>query len=451
MTRGLAGLGVLVLGFGLGAALALAQAGVFDPDRILPGVSIEDVAVGGLTEAEAADLLQEVAAEIRTRPLTLRLAADEVTLTAAELGLRVHVEEALRQAVQAGRAGPWWLRARTTAHLISSGLRVPLRVSVDRRALRRLVAGLAAELAPRPQDAQVTVERGMVVVVRPGRPGLTLDVEATVREIAWALASGAETAEAVVAVAEPGFTTAEAEELRAPLARYSTVVAGDANRVHNVALAAGYLRGRILAPGETFSYNAAVGPRTAERGFREAPVLVDDELVPGDGGGVCQVSSTLFNVALLADFAIESRLNHSRPVAYLPMGRDATVVYDQVDLRFRNTTGHHVLLWAELVGRRLTITAFGTPEEGKAVEVVVTDRRELPPPQEPVRKYDARLDAGTVVARTAQPGYRVKTWRVVTVDGRVVRRDFIGRSVYRPVPPTIRIGTRRIRQLSARS
>jgi len=449
MKRGLAGLLVLLLGFGSGAGLALARAGLFDAHRILPGVSIEDLAVGGLTEAEAADILRQRADRLLTRPLTLRLGADEVTLTAAELGLRLHVDEAARQARQVGRTGSWWQRARTLADLVSVGRRVPLRASIDRRALRRLVAGLAAELAPRPQDARVTVERGVVVIVQPGRPGLTLDVEATVREIAWAIGSGAGEAEAVVAVADPDFTTAEARELRAPLARYSTLVAGDANRMHNVALAAGAIRGQILAPGETFSYNAAVGPRTAERGFREAPVLIDDELVPGDGGGVCQVSSTLFNVALLADFAIESRASHSRPVAYLPMGRDATVVYGQVDLRFRNTSGGHVLLWAELVGRQLTITAFGTPEEGKEVEVVVTDRHVLAPPKGTVRKYDARLDAGTVVAHDAQPGYRLTTWRIVTVDGRVVRRDVIGQSVYRPVPHTIRIGTRRTRQLGA--
>jgi len=450
MKRGLAGLGVLVVGFGVGAAVVLAQAGVFDSARILPGVFIEHIPVGGLTAVEATALLRQRSQDPLSRTVIVGLATDEIELTQTELGLRILIDEAVQEALNLGRVGPWWQRALTMIRLATDGEQVPLRSTLDRRALRRLIAGLAGEVAPQPQDAQVTVERGAVVIVHPGRAGRTLDVEATVRQIAAAIAAGAVRADAVVTVAEPGFTTAEAKELRVPLARFTTTVAGDANRVHNIALAASLIRGRILAPGETFSYNDVVGPRTVERGFLEAPVLIDDELVAGDGGGVCQVSSTLFNVALLADFAIESRANHSRPVAYLPLGRDATVVYDQIDLRFRNTSGHHVLLWAELVGRRLTVTAFGTPEEGKEVEVVVTDYREVAPPEGAVTKYDPKLDEGVVVAQDAQPGYRVKTWRVVTVHGTVVRRDFIGRSVYRAVPRTIRVGSGKARRLSAR-
>jgi vancomycin resistance protein YoaR len=171
-------------------------------------------------------------------------------------------------------------------------------------------------------------------------------------------------------------------------------------------------------------------------------VLVDDELVPGDGGGICQVSSTLFNVALLADFKILTRVNHSRPVAYLPAGRDATVVYGQLDLLFRNTTGSHVLLWTEIDGRRLTISAFGTPAEDVEVAVEVTNRVSIPASDETVTKKDPALEAGKTVVREAQPGLRVKTYRVVRVGGEVVRRELIGSSYYRPVRRTIKVGTK---------
>jgi len=450
MRRGLAGLCVLVLGLAAGAGVALAQNGVFESDRIFPEVYIEGIPVGGRTPAEAAELLWGSAQALLNRTLVLHLATEEVVLTHAELGLRVRGAEAIQEAYQVGRVGPWW--ARVPARLgWGAATSIPLRSTLDRRVLRRLIIGLAGEIAPEPRDAQVTVEAGAVVIVQPGRPGRTLDVEATVRQIAAAMAAGASDTDAVVTVAEPAFTTADAQELRAPLAEFTTTIAGDANRLHNVTLAASFLRGRLLAPDEVLSYNQTVGPRTVERGFREAPVLIDDELVAGDGGGVCQVSSTLFNVALLADFEVLSRANHSRPVAYLPLGRDATVVYDQLDLRLRNTSGRHVLLWAEVHGRRLTVTAYGTPEAGKAVEVVVTDLQELAPPEGTVTKHDPKLDEGTVVAQDAQPGYRVKTWRVVAVHGTEVRRDFIGRSVYRAVPRTIRIGTRRARQISARN
>jgi vancomycin resistance protein YoaR len=308
--------------------------------------------------------------------------------------------------------------------------------------LRGLLEDLAAELDAAPKDAEVTVREGRVVLVAPSRPGQTLDVAATAGRIVAALDARRSEVEAVIAVAPPGFTTEEARELRGLLASYTTRMAVNANRTHNISLASSFVRGVLLPPGAVFSYNKVVGPRTIERGFREAPVLVDDELVPGDGGGICQVSSTLFNVALLADFKILTRVNHSRPVAYLPAGRDATVVYGQLDLLFRNTTNSHVLLWTEVSGRRLTISAYGTPADGTEVAVEVANRQEIPAPPETVTKQDPTLDAGKTLVREPQAGLRVKTYRVVRVGGEVVRRELIGTSYYRPVRRTIKVGTK---------
>src|SRR3989304_4736262 len=121
--------------------------------------------------------------------------------------------------------------------------------------------------------------------------------------------------------------------------------------------------GRARRPGGVLSYNEAGGPRPPELGYLPAPVLLNNILVPGDGGGVCQVSSTLFNVALLADLAVLEGRNPPRPGAHLPIGRDATVVYGGQDLRFQNTTSGPLLLWSTVRGRRLTITLYG-PAQG---------------------------------------------------------------------------------------
>jgi vancomycin resistance protein YoaR len=450
MKRALAGLIILLVGVSAGAITAFARDIAFHAGRIFPGISIDSLPVGGLTPAEAEQAVQRLAEARLSRLLVVHLATEEVVFTHAELGLRVGTEGAVQRAFELGRLGPWWQQVRARLQIAGGGATVPLRVELDRRALRRLIGSLSEEISPVPQEAEVSVSRGEVVMVRPSRPGRTLEVEATVRQIAAAIVAGATDTDAVVAVTDPVFTTAKAQALRTPLARVATTMASNPDRIHNIELAASFVRGRLLAPGEIFSYNAAVGPRTIERGFKAAPVLIDDELVPGDGGGICQVSSTLFNVALLADFEILSRTNHSRPVAYLPLGRDATVVYDWLDFRFRNASGHHVLLWAEVRGRRLIITAYGTATAAKGVEILVTDHEEIAPPEGTVTKEDPELDEGTVVARDAQPGYRVKTWRVVTLDGIEVRHEFIGTSVYRPVPRTIKIGIRKTRQLSER-
>lgn len=446
--RGLRGFALAALLLFAGAALGMGAAAVRDwvayAGRIYPGVAISGIPVGGLSPDEASAVLKPRVEHRLRSPLVIRLADRDATFTRAEVGLRGRPEEAVQAAYALGRTGSLWQRARARVALARRGVHLPLRFDHDTKRLHRLLTDLASELDARPRDAEVTVRSGAVVLVARSRSGQTLDVEATRARVVAALEAGVPQIEAVVRIVAPEFTTEEAGDLRVLLASYTTRMAANPNRTHNIALASGFVHGVILPPDGVFSYNKTVGPRTLERGFKEAPVLVDDELVPGDGGGICQVSSTLFNVALLADFKILSRTNHSRPVAYLPAGRDATVVYAALDLLFRNTTGRHVLLWTEVRDSRLTISAFGTPAETKEIVILIEDREVIPPPSGTVTKHDPELAAGTVVTREAQPGLRVKTYRVVKVGGEVARREYIGTSYYRPVPRTIKVGTKRL-------
>src|SRR5207247_4718592 len=115
-------------------------------------------------------------------------------------------------------------------------------------------------------------------------------------------------------------------------------------RIHNAQLVSHLVDNKLIAPGTTFSFNAATGARTAAKGFREAPVIINGELQTGLGGGVCQVSTTVFNAAYEAGLPITARTNHALYISHYPQGRDATGDYPSVDLRFVNDTGHWLLL-----------------------------------------------------------------------------------------------------------
>lgn len=411
--------------------------------RVLPGISIAGAPVGGLTPDQAQDVAEAAAAAALSRSVTINAQQERFTLTYGELGLISHVREAVSDAYGFSRQTPWLQLVFTRLHLAWQPMDIPIRYSWNPAAITKVLTPLAAEIESKPQNAAVTVQNGQVAITRESRSGRRLDILATAARIRTALGTGTHEVTAVMRVKEPEFTSEHARAIVAPLGRFATSVPGSANRVHNVALAASYLSGTIVAPGGVFSYNKVVGPRTGARGFREAPVLIDYELVPGDGGGVCQVSSTLFNVAVLADFEIIARANHSRPVAYLPLGRDATVSYGSHDLQFKNTTAHHILLWAWVANRRLTVMAFGAPEPGKDVAIEVARSGMIAPPNGTRTKRDPQLAEGKVVERKPLPGYRAKTYRVVTVNGEVVRRELIGSSVYPAVARTIKIGTKR--------
>lgn len=153
------------------------------------------------------------------------------------------------------------------------------------------------------------------------------------------------------------------------IAEYSTPMAGrNGNQSFNVNKSANTLSGVIVAPDETFSFNGRVGVTDAAHGYKSAAVYSQGKVIQSAGGGVCQVSSTLYSAALRADLGIVSRSNHSMPVNYLPLGQDAAVADYGPDLKFKNNTGNHIYIQAFSNGGSITTRIFGT-NTGKNVEV----------------------------------------------------------------------------------
>ncbi len=144
-----------------------------------------------------------------------------------------------------------------------------------------------------------------------------------------------------------------------PIAQYTTYFdASQINRTVNIRLAAKALDGKRLAPGERFSFNGSVGERTAEAGYKEALIIEGDVFTPGLGGGICQVSSTLYNAAILANLEILERHHHTLPISYVPPGQDATVAYPILDFKFKNTTGANLLIRSSVEGGTLTFKLY---------------------------------------------------------------------------------------------
>jgi vancomycin resistance protein YoaR len=228
--------------------------------------------------------------------------------------------------------------------------------------------------------------------------------------------------------------------IRGLVGSYETIYGGDANRVHNVQLVARLLDGHLIAPGSTFSFNQATGARTAAKGFREAPVIINGELGTGLGGGVCQVSTTVFNAAYEAGLKITSRTNHALYISHYPLGRDATVDYPDVDLRFVNDTTHWLLLRTFVGSYSLTVGLYGTPQHRR----VVTDTRPLvdtgPPPVK--HQPDPSLIQGrTVLVDAGEPSRSTSVRRRVYERGKLLYDD-TWYSSYRSQPKLVVVGTK---------
>ncbi|MGH3131185.1 MAG: VanW family protein, partial [Gaiellaceae bacterium] len=214
-----------------------------------------------------------------------------------------------------------------------------------------------------PVDAGFAVSSSGVEVV-PARDGHVVDVPATAKALlAAALSPTRRVAALTVATAKPERSTAEAQAMgiTSLVGGYTTTYGGEPNRLHNVRLVAELIDGTVIAPGAVFSFNQTTGERTADKGFLEAPVIINGELQNGLGGGVCQVSTTVFNAAYDSGLSIESRTNHALYISHYPLGRDATVNYPDLDLRFKNDTDRWLLLRTFVGSSSLTVNLYGTP------------------------------------------------------------------------------------------
>lgn len=321
-------------------------------------------------------------------------------------------------------------------------------VTWDPARVEAFLKGLAPEVYRPPQNARIQPGTGQLL---PARPGRVLDVEASQRRIEEALrsrfrgsgpGSGPLEVRLVTRRLDPAVTLPELQAAAPvqPLARYSTYFdLSDAGRAANIRLAARLLDGMIIPPGGEFSFNEALGPRLPELGWRQAPELQGGEFVSGVGGGICQVSSTLFNTALLAGAEIVARRPHSRPVGYVPLGRDATVAWDTIDFRFRNPFPFPLVFQAEVVENRLSLSLWGSPTEDGLdhgrFDVVVEELLTIPPPAGVRWELDPGLPPGAQrIDEPARPGYRVRTIRVLYREGRVARREVVATSYYPPAP-----------------
>jgi vancomycin resistance protein YoaR len=206
--------------------------------------------------------------------------------------------------------------------------------------------------------------------LRPSHDGRAVDIPATSEAILRAALSPTRRfARLVTARTPPKLTTSEARKLgiKQIMGSYTTIYGGIANRIHNVHLVAHLIDGHFIPPGEEFSFNKTTGVRDASKGFLEAPVIINGELQTGLGGGVCQVSTTVFNAAYDAGLRITSRTNHALYISHYPLGRDATVNYPDTDLRFVNDTDHSLLLRTFVGSSSLTVTLYGTSPHRKVV------------------------------------------------------------------------------------
>jgi vancomycin resistance protein YoaR len=438
------------LDYELGRMSRVIDAPHSDAAIVLRGLQARVVAgsTGRVLDREAAGntLVHALAGLHRGGQVDLPVRVDTPSVSAADLQpalLQVRTALSRRVRMNLGAAS-WWLPKRQLAAILALPHDGARKLDIGGPGARRYFARLSDGIGRPAQNASFNVlESGRVVVV-PAKLGRVISVRLTERSIlAAALSPGIRNARVVVTGQPPDRTTAEARAMgiTSRVSRYETIYGGDSNRIHNVQLVARLVDHKLIAPGSTFSFNRTTGARTADKGFLEAPVIINGELSTGLGGGVCQVSTTVFNAAYEAGLKITSRTNHALYISHYPQGRDATVNYPDVDLQFINDTDHWLLLRTFVGSSSLVVDLYGAPlhrrVESETRPLVTTGGA-------PVKRIpDPNLYVGlTAVDESGSPSSSTSVRRKVYSSAGGLLYDNTWYSSYRGETRVVRVGTK---------
>jgi vancomycin resistance protein YoaR len=328
-------------------------------------------------------------------------------------------------------------RARGTIADLAKAGRLPLRIDRDKAVAA--LGGLKAKLDRGAIDAYLDLEGRTIHAEKDGQG---VDVLGSLPRLEAAVRGAAPSVELAVVPVPARVTRASLgiEDIGHVMGTHKTSYAvADKLRNFNLKLAASKVNGKVLQPGEEFSFNAVVGDRTEKEGYKVAHVIQAGEMVDGLAGGTCQISTTLFAASFFAGLTVISQTPHSRPSVYAPLGLDATVVYPHTDLKLRNDYDFPVVIHYRVAQGTALVEILG---KQRPYDKVVFEREILEQTPYPTEeRLDPELALDVVV--TDQPGfdgYKIKRWRKMIKDGKVVKTSTWTVN-YKPVTEYLRKGT----------
>lgn len=408
-------------------------------DRFLPGVKVAGISIEGCTQAEARPILEEFLKGAYVTPVVFSTGDYTYSTVLGDITHEVDVEQLLEEVKEKERKRDLVSKLKNLKGLRYYDYSAP--ISYDKDQEEGLFTTWNDILGQEAVDAKLDMDPAQGLIIVPEEPGQAVDVQATFKQLPQQWEALEPLRVPIIMAAQKPEVVAQDLEYMGELASYITWYrVAEVDRTHNLTQAAQAINGHILRPGKEFSFNSTVGPRTFDTGFRDAPVIVGNTLEPGLGGGICQVSSTLYNACLLAGLDIVERHNHGLAVSYVPLGLDATVAYGLLDYRFRNNTDHPLYIRSLAGGGKLTVNIYGHLEYKQNIKTSHVVDEIIPFAYRD--EIDPRLKPGeSRVDHKGFPGYIVRSFRSYYDEaGKVIKSELLAKDRYKPFDEITYVG-----------
>ena len=415
-----------------------------DDATIPANVYIGEVSVGGMTVDEAKEAVTDYVKDTTDVDVVLKAGEKSVTVKAEELGLGWGNTKVAEEAANIGKSGNLIKRYKDQKDLENENKVYNIVYTVDEEKTRAVLTEKSAELNQKAVNASLKRENG-AFIYEDGKQGIVMNIEGSVQSVVsyfnneWDVKEPE--VELVAEVEEPEGNKESLSRVKDVLGTYHTDFSSStAERVINIKNAVSKIDGTVLYPGEEFSVYEAIAPLDAENGYELAGAYENGTTVQSYGGGVCQVSTTLYNTVLYSELNVTQRSNHSMMVHYVDPSRDAAIAGTYKDLKFQNSTDAPIYIEGYTSGGIVYFTIYGEetrPSNRKVEYQSETVSQDTPP----VQIAAAAAPVGYVaVTQKANAGQSAKLWKIVTVDGVEQEREVVNTSKYASSPKIIAVG-----------
>ena len=439
----------VVIVVGALAAYSLSIKGVVKEwdNKIYPGVTVQDVDLGGMTSEEAKDKLTETfETAIGNKKLSIIAGDKQYELIYSDIMPKCDIDGTVEQAYKFGKESGIFKKYRAIKNSNNEKNQISLGFSYDEEKLKVYEEKLQKDVTQSAKDATISIEKDKIVV-KAGVEGKTINLEKLDNQLKDNINGDINSANKVTVDLEttkPRVTKEDLSKIKNVMGTFSSSYGTSAaGRSNNIEIATSAINGTVVMPGETFSFNDIVGPRTIERGYQEAGTYVGNKVEPGIGGGICQVSTAIYRAAMKANLRSVERTNHSMAVGYAQPGLDATVSYGYLDYKFKNTYDFPIFIQGSTVGKVMTYNIYGDTSalNGKTYDMVNEVIETIPPETKVVP--DSTLPEGKeVIEGTAITGYKAKSYQITYENGVEVKREVVSTDNYASVGTVVKKGTK---------
>ena len=408
--------------------------------KIIKGVSCEGISIGGMTRSEAKDAIESHMKEIHQEKITLYVDDERSSAKIEDLGAFAEADKTVEEAYALGRSGSIFTKY---SDVKEKKHKLPVYRKYDKAKFEKNVKKATKKIVSEPRNASVKRKAGKFVVIKE-KTGYTLNMNETFANFKKAVEAGKHQFELDVVKKKAKYTSKDMAEIKDVLGTYTTEYGGSPyGRKVNVANGASKINGSMVYPGETLSVYKTVSPFTKENGYALAGSYENGQTVQTYGGGICQVSTTLYNAVIRAELKIVERFPHSMTVHYVPRSADAAIAGTHKDMKFKNTFDTPIYIEGKANGSTITFTIYGKKKDSKRTVEFLSETTQVKESSESTVSDNTLAEGQKVVESYGHTGYSARLWKIVKINGKQVSKKVFNTSTYMSTPTVYRVGTKK--------